>query len=625
MGALGGVFFQNRVVSSEPILKIADAFLATGLGHKSIWPDDRESPDPNMPLIFGQFHLTESSSSKIADSPYFDENSRLAIVADARIDGRSELIHQLEIPQRFEQELDDRDLILKAYRKWGEACPQFLIGDYAFAIWDADKQLLFCARDHIGARPFFYQHAANRFTFASDIRAILTASEETCEFDEDYVARSQLCGNFYSKKRTYYEGVEKLPPGHSLTVSDGRSILRQYWHPEKVAPVRYANDEDYAEALRELLGKAISDRIRTDRKLAVHISGGLDSSTIAALAIDQLQTEGRDKPIGLSWQPPASDTEEASAEHSWIKAISDHKQIEVHHIVPDAEGLYAMYQRDGTCEPCGRTLLNEDAVQRHAVKNNVGVILSGWGGDQLISNGGRSYFPQLFLTGRWIKLFQELRHLERHRFRAFWTLAVLPTISPALLYIYADWKVGKPVRLRKNRTFIHPDFAARMRPTMPDDLTFHSVKKSQIEQLEGGLLTRRLEAWGANARPHGIEYRYPLLDRRIVEFALAIPGDQFRRGKWSRWIFRNTMRDILPPEVCWNKTKSETVRVDALFQPFSEMVDRIRKELGSGQLTTTRSQYVDVPKLIKFIEPDSFKASKAYGPVQNALKFLDLG
>lgn len=601
------------------------AFSQLGLSNAEFWP--REIPDTSDCLrpFLGTFAHPKTSSAADTRAQFWDEDSGMAIVADARIDDQENLLRLLDLPPDRAYTMAASDLILHAYRKWGDACPQHLIGDYAFAIWDPEKQRLFCARDHIGARSFFYQNRASGFTFASDIRGVLAAGEGPCTLNDHYMARSLLSGNFYSKQQTYYDGVEKLPAGHSLSVDSDGIQLRRYWDPRTVAPISYPDDAAYAEALRDLLGKAVADRIRSDEALGVHISGGLDSSAIAQIAAQQLSSQHRDLPLGLSWQPPVDETQVTGPEHTLICALQQQIGLQVDYVVPDADGLYAMFLRDGTREPCGRTLVNEDAIQRHAAANNVGVILSGWGGDQSISNNGRSYYPELFLSGRWIKLYQELRQKGRGGFKALWSQAVMPIFSPALLNRYADWKVGKPSRTQQMQSYIHPHFEAKMKPDKPERYSFRSVRKSQIQQLDDGIVTRRLEAWAANGRPHGIEYRYPLLDRRITEFALAIPSDQFRRGKWTRWIFRNAMRDILPAEICWNQSKAEHQRIDALLEPFLETVERIRQELQSGDLTTSRGHYVDVPRLIECIEPRRFKASQAYGSVQNALKLLDLG
>lgn len=626
MSSMGGIFFRNKIVTNKPVADMAAAFAQIGLRENAIWPDKRQLADLNIPALLGNFWTDKNAGAKPFRRPQFDSSRGLAITANARIDDRTHLMHQLGMSARDERQLDDSELILAAYSKWAEDCPQYLLGDYAFAIWDDKKQQLFCARDHIGTKPFFFQNTAHRFTFACDIRAILAASESRCDLNESYVAASLLSGSYYSKERTFYQGVEKLPPGHSMTIDYDGSKRRKYWHPENISPIHCANDDDYAEALRELLGKAVSDRIQTDRKLGTHISGGLDSSAIASIAISQLKAAGREKPYGLCWQPsPPEGGEKLKPEHSWIKAMSDQEQLDVHHIVPDASGLYAMYQRDGTCEPCGKTLLNEDAIQQHAAGQGIGIILSGWGGDQLISNSGRGYCPELLLSGRWIKLYKELRAMNKGILRSFLTKAVFPATFPSLPYIYRNFRSGKHVVRRSKSSFLQAEIAARFKHQLPVKSVLRSVRKNQLDRLMDGLITWRLEEWAANALPHGIEYRYPMLDRRIMEFALAIPGNQFQRGKWNRWIFRNSMRDILPPEVCWNQSKLEVERVRAAYEPFAAMVERYRNELRSGQLTPERSKYLDMPRLIKYMEPESFRASKTYGPVQNALKFLDLG
>lgn len=625
MTAIGGIYPRGSGCGQRPIKKMTDAFCDLGLSNTEVWPKEIPQTPASPRPVFGTFALPRSGSKAHAGAHYCDENSGMEIAADARIDDQETLLRLLDLPPDQAYTMAAGDLILHAYRKWGDTCPEYLIGDYAFAIWDPGKRRLFCARDHIGARSFFYQNTPDDFTFASDIRGVLAASEKPCPLNEDYLAHSLLSGNFYAKQQTYYEGVKKLPAGHSLSVDSDGLELRRYWDPRTVAPISYPDDASYAQALRDLLGKAVEDRIRTDESLGVHISGGLDSSAIAQIVVQQLHSQNRDQPLGLSWQPPVDQTQATGPEHRLIAALQQQTGLQVDYVVPDSDGLYAMFLRDGTREPCGRTLVNEDAIQQHAAANNLGVILSGWGGDQSISNNGRSYYPELLLSGRWITLFQELRLKGRRGFKALWSETIMPAFLPSVLNRYANWKIGKPKRTQQMQSYIHPDFQAKMKPERPESYSFRSVRKSQIQQMDDGLVTRRLEAWAANGRPLGIEYRYPLLDRRITEFALAIPSSQFKRGKWNRWIFRNAMRDILPQEICWNQSKAEHQRIDALLDPFFETIERIRQELQSGDLTTSRGHYVDIPRLIDCIEPSRLKAGQAYGSVQNTLKLLDLG
>jgi asparagine synthase (glutamine-hydrolysing) len=159
-----------------------------------------------------------------------DAATGLAIASDVRLDNRRELIATLVI-QPSDAGLPDGLLLNRAWRKWGEACPRHLVGDYAFVVWDAAERTLFCARDHIGARPFYYCLTPDRFVFASDIAGVLVVPGVPDQLDEDFVIASLADQKFYRSDRTYLSAVRRLPPAHSLTVTSGRDRLVRYWSP----------------------------------------------------------------------------------------------------------------------------------------------------------------------------------------------------------------------------------------------------------------------------------------------------------------------------------------------------------------------------------------------------------
>ena len=172
---------------------------------------------------------------------HFDRDAGLALAADARIDDREGLCESLGIPHPERPVTSDGDLILRAYVRWGRECPNHLLGDYAFVVWDQRKRSLFCARDHIGARPFYYALSSKRFVFASTVEAVLAAPDVSDELDESVVAAflTQIGWQAHMTARTFFKMVRKLPPGHTLTVAavpDARAPARpeRYWRPERI-------------------------------------------------------------------------------------------------------------------------------------------------------------------------------------------------------------------------------------------------------------------------------------------------------------------------------------------------------------------------------------------------------
>ncbi|MEM7602272.1 MAG: asparagine synthase-related protein, partial [Verrucomicrobiota bacterium] len=231
--------------------------------------------------------------------PRFVEQEGLAIVANARIDNRAELSEKLGLPA----DAADSEFILAAYRKWRFESPQELVGDFAYTIWDEEQDLMFSARDFIGSRPFYYHISPDRFLFASDTEGLLSAgvSEDP---DFEYLAAHFRHGcNYPHPTRTCFSGIQSLAPASAMIVSREEVKTWVWWRPEEVPETRYENDSDYVSVLQTLLERSIADRLRCDRPIGAHLSGGLDSSTVAVMSHRMLKKQGKSLQAGYSWSP----------------------------------------------------------------------------------------------------------------------------------------------------------------------------------------------------------------------------------------------------------------------------------------------------------------------------------
>ena len=194
------------------------------------------------------------------------------VVADARLDDRDALCGALGLPPAARAAHDDRALIAKAYRRWGADCPRHLLGDYAFAVWDAAKRTLFCARDHAGVRPFYYAETRRGFVFASAIEAVLAGPDVGHELDEFTVGMWLMRRDAaLPATSTFFQAVRRLPPGHGLVVTNGAVRLQRYWRPEDVPRAAPASDDDYAEEFLALYSRAVKDRLCGPGRIGVHL------------------------------------------------------------------------------------------------------------------------------------------------------------------------------------------------------------------------------------------------------------------------------------------------------------------------------------------------------------------
>ena len=562
------------------------------------------------------------------DALRIERGSGLAVVADVRLDDRSALCAALGVPHAERGGLDDRGLIARAWARWGRDCPNHLLGDYAFAVWDRRARILFCARDHVGVRPFYYAETARGFVFASAVEAVLAGPGVDDRLDEATVATWLVRRNLSTNTRTFFEQVRKLPPGHALEVAAGAPPrLRRHWRPERAPRVRRASDGAYAEELLDLGARAVRDRLRGPDPVGAHLTGGLDSSTVAVLAARELRRAGRPPPLAYTWLPPR-DRQPAAAgapEYDVIDAVCAGEGLRLfHHCDFNLEDELAMLRRDGVYP--GRVFSPwEESVQRQAGEHGVRVLLSGMGGDEGVSFNGRGFCAQLLLSGRWLRLAAECRACG-------WGLRqVLEETARSLLHRrrLRLLRLLRRLRRRDEQYFPHPHpFTApafarrRLQWRMPRRQAV-GARRTQLLLLQSGHLSRSAERLAAAGAHCGIEYRYPLLDRRLLEFALGLPPEQFRRGKHGRWLMRHAAQSLLPSDCCWRLAKGDS----HLFLPIPDNVARamflaVHRALESGSASATRTRYVDMPRLLASLVRGQAVSDKEKMLRHNALSLL---
>ncbi|HEV8000065.1 MAG TPA: hypothetical protein VGP63_09305, partial [Planctomycetaceae bacterium] len=192
-------------------------------------------------------------------------DDRLWLTADARLDQRAALIRELRgSGGEVSESTPDFELILRSYAAWGTNCVDHLRGDFAFAIWDAPNELLFCARDHFGVKPFYYAQLKNLFLFSNTLNCVGAHPDVSGELNDSAIADFLLFGLNYNEGTTTFHDVQRLPPAHCMTVSCGSVEIRQYWTPPTNGRIRYRRDAEYIEHFQTLLQSAVNDRLRTD-------------------------------------------------------------------------------------------------------------------------------------------------------------------------------------------------------------------------------------------------------------------------------------------------------------------------------------------------------------------------
>jgi len=556
------------------------------------------------PIALGHLmtHVTPESLGE--HLPFHDAETGLTITCDARLDNRDELFATLGVPHTQRAAMPDSVLILRAYAKWGEETPIHLLGNFAFAIWDSRHRHLFCARDIMGMMPFYYHTTTERFVFAGDMKAMLAFSGVEPVLDMITLAGYFNRNKSVHLKRSFYRDVPKLPPAHALTAGPKGVRTWAYWDPEQAPNVRLGSEAAYTEALVALLQDSVACRVRSSFPVAAHVSGGLDSSGVAVLAARALRAEGRELAAGYSWSPPLRDGETylPSDERPVVEAVCAQGGFPAHYVDMTPTDWVAPLLRDISTQPT-ETLRRDLVISRMAAESGIRVLLSGWGGDEAISHNGRTFYTEMLRCGRWGTLAREIRA------RGAWSFLkgrVLLPLLPASVVHALRPDLGRRPRAVREPLFYHylqPGFAEKLREASAQAThrwpRWTRVHATQLYLLRHGHLTWRIESHAALGATPGVVYRYPLLDRRIIEFAFGLPPEIYVHNGWPRYLFRRAMEGVLPANVQWRRGKRDTALFDEADQASPTVFPLLRKALLNRRTSYPGVSYVDLDRMIE--------------------------
>ena len=286
MSGIFGLFqLHNAPLAVQDLHAMHEAMAHWGPDGTASWYDEHAG--------LGHCRLFNTPEAVHERLPHVTADCRLVITAEARLDNRDELCDLFGISHADCASMPDGELIRCAYERWGEACPDHLLGDWSFAVWHPRERRLFLARDHHGNTALYYLHDGRRFAFASDRKALLALPDVPRRLNELYLAQVLVAWSAYHRPDTIYLDIHRLPPAHTMTVTpDGVRVWR-YWRLEDTPDLRLPTDEAYVEAFLDIFRQAVRCRLRSYRPVGVTLSGGLDSGSVTALAARLLAQEGK--------------------------------------------------------------------------------------------------------------------------------------------------------------------------------------------------------------------------------------------------------------------------------------------------------------------------------------------
>ncbi len=551
MCGIAGIFSKNEDdVSQAKLTLMSEKIKHRGPDGFGFWiSEDRK-------LGFAHRRLSIIDLDVSANQPMHYLN-RYTIVFNGEIYNYIELREFLKNKGYSFRTSSDTEVLLALYDFKGERLLEDLDGMFAFVIYDNVAGSLFCARDRFGEKPFYYYKENGIFLFASEMKALWAAGVPKIPNNRMiylYLAYNTQ-HNLNQPDETFYQNIWQLEPSHCLLIDkDQRVFKKKYWDIDLKNRNTTISIDEAALKFTELFTKSITRRLRSDVPVGSSLSGGLDSSSIV-MFIDRMKS-------GLQIQKTFSARFEGFVrdEGKYIEKVLAEINVQPYHVFLTPEGLIG--ELDKVCyyqeEPFGSTsVIAQWEVMKLAKKNDVTVLMDGQGADEVLAGYFYyfdSFFSSLFRNDRseffrQRNCFKEL-YDRKHNFSASLILdTLLPKAKPGLREIKNKWMPSEHLQQ------FHSDFSHEYK-----DLTFkyeHSIdlNESLYFILFKGGLQNLLRYADRNAMANGVEVRLPFLSHELVEFVFSLPDNFKLRNGWTKFLLRESMKNILPQEICWRKEK----------------------------------------------------------------------
>jgi asparagine synthase (glutamine-hydrolysing) len=568
MSGICGLFrFQERLVSRDDIHRM-NRMRSDGSGY---WYSGSAG------LAHQAFHITFEPTNDF--QPCHDQASKLVITADCRLDNRAMLCREFNLIDA--SCVSDSFLILHAWQKWGKNCPQYLLGEFAVAIWDEREQELVCFTDHSGSRTFYYYHDDNLFAFATDIRALHALPEISRKPNLHYIAACRNISYLLNRSdMTCYENVFKASPRTLFSIKNKRLKRYVYWQPDIQKRIRFASEEEYIEAFQDLFSTIVRDKLRSHGPVITLHSGGLDSSSITAMAAHLLAQDGKSL-TALSAVLPAGYEGEMKDESHYIRLL----QLPNLHIQPVLDTWRGPF--DGLDDPdYYRTGFHKSsryylykAFATAASAQGARIILDGCFGEKGPSFHGNGYYAELLATLRWRTLLRETQMHARQYDRAWWKIMLAEGLMPFLpAKLQGKLRVRSDIAFLQSTSFVKPAFIdahvdlASFRKEQLDLNTQYPSHRYHQHQNMNYLHAPDPRVYDDSGQP--VHFSYPYNDKRMLEFCLAMPGNLKVRNGYKRYAIRSGMRGLMPDELRFRTTK----------EPFSpDYHDRYNRQLAKAR------------------------------------------
>lgn len=492
------------------------------------------------------------------------QNERYVLAASCRIDNREELASK--IPIKLSQTNSDHEYILAAYTYYQEECIKHLIGDFSFVVWNIQEKTLFMAKDHIGIKPLFYTLQHGILFFTSDLNAFLNLKFINTEFSGSYIA-STLYADFILTsagiQHTCYKNIFRVKPAHYILFNKDNKKEIKYWDLKPVFSYSQKTKQEYYDEFYALFQSAVKCRMRGIETFGVglELSGGLDSSTIACMCKEILDTDTQ--LINNLHSYSLVQSAEGQAHHQNFHDEEPFQELLLNKLKLSREKVFKLYKHPfdsykdeigyGVDVHGGLSKVNftwQKSIYETMNKNNCRIKLSGFAGDECITDSGEWWLYDSLYRADLKVLFQELMRFNKTNYKL---------IARYFYYRVFGYRVDKQT---KNKTedadYLLKSYKKNL-PGIENKLNTKSYKDYLISKINRPYTSLRFETETLHALRFNVECRYPMADIRLLEFMMRLPSGLFRPEDNKRQFIRNALGKILPDAVRYRKDKSSAV------------------------------------------------------------------
>ena len=549
-GICGQLRFDGRPADSGLVLRMREALRHRGLDDQGFYSTrfDRGG------LSMGHTRLAILDLSSAGHQPMSDSSGRYHIVFNGEVYNYLEIRKDLERQGVEFRSHTDTEVVLAAYARFGPECLRMFNGMYAFALWDDSNRTLFCARDRLGVKPFYYSRVNGVFCFASEMKCLLLAEHVRAVPDPSAVYDYLTLGMIHHGEDSLFADIRQLPAGSYLQVGCSESAPRRYWQlPE---PTRSNGRRPDVEQLQFLLNDSVRLRMRSDVPVGILLSGGLDSSTLTAIA--SRASHSPLQAFSLRFDDPSMD------ESHYARRVADHCAASLKLIRPEGRGLWEELDdliRAQDAPTHAPEVYSNWCMMRAVSGHGIKVLLCGQGGDEIF--GGYNWYPKylmasLLCAGKLDAFFRELRRLPTHfpssntRHAGVLIGELVHGLLPSALKCRFKPEIVGLERILK------PRWRSEMRARDVANLRIvdpRGLETKMRQDLLQSNVPQFLHYEDANSMAFGLEERVPFLDYRLVEWAQRVAVDWRIHNGVSKYMLRLAMADQLPPEVVARRTK----------------------------------------------------------------------